>query len=201
MLSEEKEKNINIFIDKITKKIEKNIPEINQPLSEDDKDILNRMIILESKSLFHTLYRDMESKTLEKDLYKNEENKTKYFKLELNQKMKEKFVFETPKHIDYKNGEELKKALMQSGVIFVAGGAVSLITKSSIPVSIGLILSGVWYYTSQQKAKDFEKRKMKEIKDKYLDNLKISLEKWVRSIEEYYVGEVEKLERELKNGE
>ena len=42
---------------------------------------------------------------------------------------------------------------------------------------------------------------MKEIKDKYLDNLKISLEKWVRSIEEYYVGEVEKLERELKNGE
>ena len=80
MLTEEKEKNINIFIDKIVKKIEKNLPEINQPLSEDDKDILNRMIILESKSLFHTLYRDMESKTLEKDIYKNEENKTKYFK-------------------------------------------------------------------------------------------------------------------------
>ena len=120
----------------------------------------------------------MESKTLEKDIYKNEENKTKYFKLELNQKMKEKFVFETPKHIDYKNGEELKKALMQSGVIFVTGGAVSLITKSSIPVSIGLILSGVWYYTSQQKAKDFEKRKMKEIRDQYLNNLKISLEKF-----------------------
>ena len=159
------------------------------------------MIILESKSLFHTLYRDMESKTLEKDIYKNEENKTKYFKLELNQKMKEKFVFETPKHIDYKNGKELKKALMQSGVIFVTGGAVSLITKSSIPVSIGLILSGVWYYTSQQKAKDFEKRKMKEIRDQYLNNLKISLEKWVKSIEEYYDEEVEKLERELKNGE
>ena len=167
MLTEEKEKNINIFIDKIVKKIEKNLPEINQPLSEDDKDILNRMIILESKSLFHTLYRDMESKTLEKDIYKNEENKTKYFKLELNQKMKEKFVFETPKHIDCKNGKELKKALMQSGVIFVTGGAVSLITKSSIPVSTGLILSGVWYYTSQQKAKDFEKRKMKEIRDQY----------------------------------
>lgn len=201
MLTEEKEKNINIFIDKIVKKIEKNLPEINQPISEDDKDILNRMIILESKSLFYTLYRDMESKTLEKDIYKNEENKTKYFKLELNQKMKEKFVFETPKHIDYKNGKELKKALMQSGVIFVTGGAVSLITKSSIPVSIGLILSGVWYYTSQQKAKDFEKRKMKEIRDQYLNNLKISLEKWVKSIEEYYDEEVEKLERELKNGE
>jgi len=143
----------------------------------------------------------MESKTLEKDIYKNEENKTKYFKLELNQKMKEKFLFETPKHIDYKNGKELKKALMQSGVIFVTGGAVSLITKSSIPVSIGLILSGVWYYTSQQKAKDFEKRKMKEIRDQYLNNLKISLEKWVKSIEEYYDEEVEKLERELKNGE
>ena len=90
---------------------------------------------------------------------------------------------------------------MQSGVIFVTGGAVSLITKSSIPVSIGLILSGVWYYTSQQKAKDFEKRKMKEIRDQYLNNLKISLEKWVKSIEEYYDEEVEKLERELKNGE
>lgn len=159
------------------------------------------MIILESKSLFHTLYRDMESKALEKDIYKNEENKTKYFKLELNQKMKEKFVFETPKHIDYKNGKELKKALIRSGVIFVTGGAVSLITKSSIPVSIGLILSGVWYYNSQQKAKDFEKRKMKEIRDQYLNNLKISLEKWIKSIEEYYDEEVEKLERELKNGE
>ena len=64
MLTEEKEKNINIFIDKIVKKIEKNLPEINQPISEDDKDILNRMIILESKSLFYTLYRDMESKAL-----------------------------------------------------------------------------------------------------------------------------------------
>ena len=42
---------------------------------------------------------------------------------------------------------------------------------------------------------------MKEIRDQYLNNLKISLEKWVKSIEEYYDEEVEKLERELKNGE
>ena len=40
---------------------------------------------------------------------------------------------------------------------------------------------------------------MNEITDKYLSNLKISLQEWVKSIEKYYDGEVEELERELNN--
>jgi len=52
----------------------------------------------------------------------------------------EKFVFETPKHIDYKNGKELKKALMQSGVIFVTGGVVSSLGKGIVAASVGRVL-------------------------------------------------------------
>ena len=103
-----------------------------------------------------------------------------------------------PKNIDYKNGEELKKALKQSGIIFTTGGVVSIIIKTLVPISIGLILAGVWYYTAQ-KNENIRKDKMNEITDKYLSNLKISLQEWVKSIEKYYDGEVEELERELNN--
>ena len=204
MLNQLDKENIDKAIVRIINNIKEALPKIDKPMNvriEELKKISTNITITESKMLLSDICAYLRKETLKKEIYKNIDNKLKFDDLDMFNKIDNKFVFETPKHIDYKNGEELKKALMQSGVIFVTGGAVSLITKSSIPVSIGLILSGVWYYTSQQKAKDFEKRKMEEIRDKYLNNLKISLEKWVKSIEEYYDEEVEKLERELKNGE
>ena len=113
-------------------------------------------------------------------------------------KIDNKFIFEIPNSIDYKNGEELKKALTQSGIIFTTGGIVSVIIKSLVPVSIGLILAGVWYYTAQ-KNENIRKEKMNEVTNKYLKNIKISLQEWVKSIEKYYDEEVDKLEKELKD--
>ena len=40
---------------------------------------------------------------------------------------------------------------------------------------------------------------MNEVTNKYLKNIKISLQEWVKSIEKYYDEEIDKLEKELKN--
>ena len=188
-------------IDGIIKNIRDSLPKINKPMNvriEELKKISTRITIAESKMLLSDVCGYLRTETLKKEIFKNIDNKLKFDDLDMFNKIDNKFVFEVPKNIDYKNGEELKKALKQSGIIFTTGGVVSIIIKTLVPISIGLILAGVWYYTAQ-KNENIRKDKMNEITDKYLSNLKISLQEWVKSIEKYYDSEVEELEREVNN--
>ncbi|ALM93915.1 hypothetical protein [Fusobacterium polymorphum] len=201
MLNEIDRENVNMAIDGIIKNIRDSLPKINKPMNvriEELKKISTRITIAESKMLLSDVCGYLRTETLKKEIFKNIDNKLKFDDLDMFNKIDNKFVFEVPKNIDYKNGEELKKALKQSGIIFTTGGVVSIIIKTLVPISIGLILAGVWYYTAQ-KNENIRKDKMNEITDKYLSNLKISLQEWVKSIEKYYDGEVEELERELNN--
>jgi hypothetical protein len=201
MLNEIDRENVNIAIDGIIKNIRDSLPKINKPMNvriEELKKISTRITIAESKMLLSDVCGYLRTETLKKEIFKNIDNKLKFDDLDMFNKIDNKFVFEVPKNIDYKNGEELKKALKQSGIIFTTGGVVSIIIKTLVPISIGLILAGVWYYTAQ-KNENIRKDKMNEITDKYLSNLKISLQEWVKSIEKYYDSEVEELERELNN--
>lgn len=201
MLNEIDRENVNMAIDGIIKNIRDSLPKINKPMNvriEELKKISTRITIAESKMLLSDVCGYLRTETLKKEIFKNIDNKIKFDDLDMFNKIDNKFVFEVPKNIDYKNGEELKKALKQSGIIFTTGGVVSIIIKTLVPISIGLILAGVWYYTAQ-KNENIRKDKMNEITDKYLSNLKISLQEWVKSIEKYYDGEVEELERELNN--
>ena len=201
MLNEIDRENVNMAIDGIIKNIRDSLPKINKPMNvriEELKKISTRITIAESKMLLSDVCGYLRTETLKKQIFKNIDNKLKFDDLDMFNKIDNKFVFEVPKNIDYKNGEELKKALKQSGIIFTTGGVVSIIIKTLVPISIGLILAGVWYYTAQ-KNENIRKDKMNEITDKYLSNLKISLQEWVKSIEKYYDGEVEELERELNN--
>ena len=201
MLNEIDRENVNMAIDGIIKNIRDSLPKINKPMNvriEELKKISTRITIAESKMLLSDVCGYLRTETLKKEIFKNIDNKLKFDDLDMFNKIDNKFVFEVPKNIDYKNGEELKKALKQSGIIFTTGGVVSIIIKTLVPISIGLILAGVWYYTAQ-KNENIRKDKMNEITDKYLSNLKISLQEWVKHIEKYYDGEVEELERELNN--
>ena len=201
MLNEIDRENVNMAIDGIIKNIRDSLPKINKPMNvriEELKKISTRITIAESKMLLSDVCGYLRTENLKKEIFKNIDNKLKFDDLDMFNKIDNKFVFEVPKNIDYKNGEELKKALKQSGIIFTTGGVVSIIIKTLVPISIGLILAGVWYYTAQ-KNENIRKDKMNEITDKYLSNLKISLQEWVKSIEKYYDGEVEELERELNN--
>ena len=201
MLNEIDRENVNMAIDSIIKNIRDSLPKINKPMNvriEELKKISTRITIAESKMLLSDVCGYLRTETLKKEIFKNIDNKLKFDDLDMFNKIDNKFVFEVPKNIDYKNGEELKKARKQSGIIFTTGGVVSIIIKTLVPISIGLILAGVWYYTAQ-KNENIRKDKMNEITDKYLSNLKISLQEWVKSIEKYYDGEVEELERELNN--
>ena len=201
MLNEIDRENVNMAIDGIIKNIRDSLPKINKPMNlriEEFKKISTRITIAESKMLLSDVCGYLRTETLKKEIFKNIDNKLKFDDLDMFNKIDNKFVFEVPKNIDYKNGEELKKALKQSGIIFTTGGVVSIIIKTLVPISIGLILAGVWYYTAQ-KNENIRKDKMNEITDKYLSNLKISLQEWVKSIEKYYDSEVEELERELNN--
>ena len=187
--------------DEIINNIKEALPKIDKPMNvriEELKKISANITITESKMLLSDICVSLRKETLKKEIFKNIDNKLKFDDLDMFDKIDNKFIFEIPNNIDYKNGEELKKSLTQSGIIFSAGGVVSIIIKSLIPVSIGLILAGVWYYTAQ-KNENTRKEKMNEITNKYLKNIKISLQEWVKSIEKYYDEEVDKLEEELKN--
>ncbi len=201
MLNQLDRENINKAIDRIIKNIKESLPKIDKPINvriEELKKISTNITITESKMLLSDICVSLRKETLKKEIFKNIDNKLKFDDLDMFDKIDNKFIFEISNNIDYKNGEELKKSLTQSGIIFSAGGVVSIIIKSLIPVSIGLILAGVWYYTAQ-KNENTRKEKMNEITNKYLKNIKISLQEWVKSIEKYYDEEVDKLEEELKN--
>ena len=201
MLNQLDRENINKAIDRIINNINEALPKIDRPINvriEELKKISTNITITESKMLLSDICVSLRKETLKKEIYKNIDNKLKFDDLDMFDKIDNKFIFEISNNIDYKNGEELKKSLTQSGIIFSAGGVVSIIIKSLIPVSIGLILAGVWYYTAQ-KNENTRKEKMNEITNKYLKNIKISLQEWVKSIEKYYDEEVDKLEEELKN--
>ena len=201
MLNQLDKENIDKAIVRIINNIKEALPKIDKPMNvriEELKKISTNITITESKMLLSDICACLRKETLKKEIYKNIDNKLKFDDLDMFNKIDNKFIFEIPTKIDYKNGEELKKALTQSGIIFSAGGVVSIIIKSLIPVSIGLILAGIWYYTAQ-KNENIRKEKMNEITNKYLKNIKISLQEWVKSIEKYYDEEVDKLEKELKN--
>ena len=100
--------------------------------------------------------------------------------------------------IKYKKGEELEKNLKEAGIIFATSGVVSIIIPSIVPVSIGLVIAGVLYYNAKKSSK-IRKNKFNEIIKEYLKNLKISLQKWVESVDKYYENEINKLEEEIKN--
>jgi hypothetical protein len=201
MLNQLDRENIDKAIDRIIKNIKESLPKIDKPINiriEELKKISANITITESKMLLSDICVSLRKETLKKEIFKNIDNKLKFDDLDMFNKIDNKFIFEIPSKIDYKNGEELKKALTQSGIIFTTGGVVSVIIRSLVPVSIGLILAGVWYYTAQ-KNENIKKEKMNEITNKYLKNIKISLQEWVKSIEKYYDEEVDKLEKELKN--
>ena len=201
MLNQLDRENIDKAIDRIINNIKEALPKIDKPMNiriEELKKISTNITITESKMLLSDICISLRKETLKKEIYKNIDNKLKFDDLDMFNKIDNKFIFEIPNNIDYKKGEELKKALTQSGIIFTAGGVVSVIIRSLVPVSIGLILAGVWYYTAQ-KNENIKKEKMNEITNKYLKNIKISLQEWVKSIEKYYDEEVDKLEKELKD--
>lgn len=201
MLNQLDRENIDKAIDRIINNIKEALPKIDKPMNvriEELKKISANITITESKMLLSDICVSLRKETLKKEIFKNIDNKLKFDDLDMFDKIDNKFIFEIPNNIDYKNGEELKKALTQSGIIFTTGGVVSVIIRSLVPVSIGLILAGVWYYTAQ-KNENIKKEKMNEITNKYLKNIKISLQEWVKSIEKYYDEEVDKLEKELKN--
>ena len=201
MLNQLDRENIDKAIDRIINNIKEALPKIDKPMNvriEELKKISANITITESKMLLSDICVSLRKETLKKEIFKNIDNKLKFDDLDMFDKIDNKFIFEIPNNIDYKNGEELKKALTQSGIIFTTGGIVSVIIKSLVPMSIGLILAGVWYYTAQ-KNENIRKEKMNEITNKYLKNIKISLQEWVKSIEKYYDEEVDKLEKELKN--
>lgn len=201
MLNQADRENINNSIDKIIKNIKEALPKIDRPINhriEELKKISTNIMRVDSKMLLSDICGYLRKETLKKEIYTNIDNKLKFDDLDMFNKINNKFIFEMPDNIDYKNGEELERILIESGIIFTVSGVVSLVIKSFVPISLGLILSAFWYYNSKKDV-NIRKVKMDEIMDIYFKNLKISLQEWVRTIEKYYDDEVYKLEEELKN--
>ena len=193
---------------KINKSIEGIIVEINERLPKEDKEL--EIAFKETEQITFGIVRNrinnllsdlelyLQTEALKKEIFSISENQVIFYKKNLFKKVKEENKFDMTQKIKYKTGEELEKNLKEAGIIFATSGVVSIIIPSIVPVSIGLVIAGVLYYNAKKSSK-IRKNKFNEIIKEYLKNLKISLQKWVESVDKYYENEINKLEDEIKN--
>ena len=201
MLNKNDEIKINKAIDGIIIEISERLPKEDKELKiafEETEQITYGIVKNRINNLLSDLELYLQTEALKKEIFSTSENQVIFYKKNLFKKVKEENKFDMTQKIKYKKGEELEKNLKEAGIIFATSGVVSIIIPSIVPVSIGLVIAGVLYYNAKKSSK-IRKNKFNEIIKEYLKNLKISLQKWVESVDKYYENEINKLEEEIKN--
>ena len=198
MLNKNDEIKINKAIDGIIIEISERLPKEDKELEiafKETEQITFGIVRNRINNLLSDLELYLQTEALKKEIFNTSENQVIFYKKNL---FKEENKFDMTQKIKYKKGEELEKNLKEAGIIFATSGVVSIIIPSIVPVSIGLVIAGVLYYNAKKSSK-IRKNKFNEIIKEYLKNLKISLQKWVESVDKYYENEINKLEEEIKN--
>ena len=198
MLNKNDEIKINKAIDGIIIEISERLPKEDKELEiafKETEQITFGIVRNRINNLLSDLELYLQTEALKKEIFNTSENQVIFYKKNLFKKVNK---FDMTQKIKYKKGEELEKNLKEAGIIFATSGVVSIIIPSIVPVSIGLVIAGVLYYNAKKSSK-IRKNKFNEIIKEYLKNLKISLQKWVESVDKYYENEINKLEEEIKN--
>ena len=149
----------------------------------------------ESKMIMSSVYNMLIEKTLAKSLYQNAQNKATFYERNIMKDLNEKFSFEIPAHIDYKENKSLINKWTAAGAVGVGGGIVSITMKKAIPVVISVIIAGVMWYLLRKKNTSENRQDINDLIEEYLKNVKATLMLWVDEISAYYDEEVNKLEK------
>lgn len=211
MLASEDKAKIEKYIDKVLRDINKSVRQNIRSGKKGQQavDMLvntsAKKLASESKAILSSTYNMLKDHTFSEAIYEDPSMKAAFFEADILTQISSKFNFDVPKHVDYQESEYLVEKLIAAGVIVVvagSGGYVSIKLKSPVPfgIAIGIIIAVVAATAIYKKffKKDGSSDDLSVAIDKYLDSVKISLIKWVESIEQYYDEQVEKLEKGQK---
>ena len=198
MLDNKKKQKLEKYIDNIIKDIKADI-ERYKKLGISNKQLIDKVINLtvnkftpESKIILASIYDMLKENTLSSDKYAQVKNKAAFYKINILKELNEKFNFEVPDYIDYKESSKLINKWTESGAVVIAGGVVSITLNTLIPIGIGTIIAGIMAFVLKDESKS-----MNETINEYLESIKKSILLWIESIERYYDQRIEELEREM----
>ena len=198
MLDNKDKQKLEKYIDNIIKDIKADI-EKDKKLGISNKQLIDKVINLtvnkftpESKIILASIYDMLKGKTLSSDKYAQVKNKAAFYKVNILKELNEKFNFEIPDHIDYKESSKLLNKWTESGAVVVAGGVISITLNTLIPIGIGTIIAGIMAFVLKDESKSIN-----ETISEYLESVKKSILLWIESIERYYDQRIEELEREM----
>lgn len=198
MLDNKKKQKLEKYIDNIIKDIKADI-ERYKKLGISNKQLIDKVINLtvnkftpESKIILASIYDMLKENTLSSDKYAQVKNKAAFYKINILKELNEKFNFEVPDYIDYKESSKLINKWTESGAVVIAGGVVSITLNTLIPIGIGTIIAGIMAFVLKDESKS-----MNETISEYLESVKKSILLWIESIERYYDQRIEELEREM----
>ncbi len=203
MLENSDKEKLENYIDKIIKEI-KNIEKRNIHNGMSDEQIINSVINITvnkftpaSKSILSSTYNMLKEQTLAEEKYSSSKNEAAFYEMNISKELNNKFNFNVPSKIDYKESKETINKWIKAGVIVVTGGVVSIKLKSLMPIGIATIIAGIMLILI--KDKKISNRNIETIIDEYLNNVKKSMTDWITSIEKYYDEKIEELEQKLVN--
>lgn len=203
MLRDEDWGKIEIYIDKLVKALYADIRK-NMDSGMKPRDVIDSAVRLtvnkltpESKMVLSSAYHMMAENTLAGALYQDSQNKAAFYSRNILNKINARFVFDVPNHIDYEEVKGLLNEWIAAGVITVAGGVITILAESVIPIAIAAVIAGIMLFLLKDKPINKSQDIDPVIKD-YLENVRISLMAWLKEIENFYDEEIVILEKEIK---
>lgn len=203
MLERSNKEKLENYIDKIIEDI-KSITKHNIHNGMTDEKIINSVINITvnkftpaSKSILSSVYNMLGEQTLAKEKYSISKNEAAFYEMNISKELNNKFNFNVPSKIDYKESKKTINKWIKAGVIVVAGGVISIKLKSFVPIGIATIIAGIMVILI--KDKKISNSNIEMVIDEYLNNVKKSMMDWIISIEKYYDEKIEELEQKLVN--
>ena len=170
-----------------------------------DKQVIDRItkatvnkISHESKMIISSVYNMLMNDTLSEDFFQEPSNKALFYELNILKKINNKFNFEVPTHINYKESKKELDTLIKAGNITIVtiGGIVSIKFKSFFPIGISVIIAlAITFGIILLNNKTNNKSNINNIIFEYLNGIKKGLLAWIKTIEIYYDEQIEELKK------
>lgn len=202
MLQSDEKRKIEQYVNKISASI---FSEAKKSIQSGmpDKQVIDRVITItvnkftpESKMIMSSTYNMMMEHTLAEPIFQEPQNKAAFYEMNILKELNSQFNFDVPNHIDYEKSEEEINEWIKIGAIVVAGGIISIPTKSLIPIGIASIVAGLMFLLLKN-SKDSAKQDTNHLIEEYLNDVTKTMMNWVNTIEEYYDERIAILKREL----
>jgi polysaccharide pyruvyl transferase WcaK-like protein len=195
MLLAEDKKKLESYVDKLIEGLKKDTAKAKSngvsgdQLIEKVTNMTVSKLTPESKMILSSAYNMMKEHTLAEEYFADSANKAAFYSADILKELSQKYNFDVPNEINYEESDETVKKMCALGVIGIGGGGViSWITKSWIPITIGIaaILAAIMTYVIKNHGVASSGNSIDAVINEYYASVKKSLLAWVDSIDAYY---------------